>query len=137
MSRKANTNTVTSLETLKQYSAGQIVELPPFAEGQPFYARLRRPSMMSLVRHGKIPNELLHSANGLFTTGGSNLDTTDDKMMNQLFDLLEVMAEATFLEPTYKELKDAGVDLTDEQLMFVYSYSQEGIKAVKPSDSVE
>ena len=29
---------VTSLEALKSYSMGQLVELPPFAEGQTFVA---------------------------------------------------------------------------------------------------
>lgn len=137
MSRKVQETHVTTIEELKAFSSGQVVELPSFAEGQPFYARLKRPSMMTLVKQGKIPNELLHSANSLFANGGASINTDDDKMMAQLFDLLDVMAEATFVEPTYKEIKDAGVELTDEQLMFIFSYSQEGVNALKPSGAVE
>ena len=34
--------TVTSIEDLKKYARGTIVELPCFAEGQPFVARLNK-----------------------------------------------------------------------------------------------
>lgn len=54
-----NNTQITSLQNLKTYTKGQIVELPPFAEGMPFVARLKRPSMLALVKSGKIPNELL------------------------------------------------------------------------------
>lgn len=37
---------VTSLAELVEYSKGVIVELPEFAEGQPFVVRMTRPSMM-------------------------------------------------------------------------------------------
>lgn len=30
-------NKVTSIEELKEYARGQFTELPPFAEGQPFF----------------------------------------------------------------------------------------------------
>ena len=39
---KKATATVTSIEELKQYSNGTLVELPCFAEGQPFVARLKK-----------------------------------------------------------------------------------------------
>lgn len=53
----------TSIQDLISYSQGQIVKLPDFSEGQPFYARLRRPSMLSLMSNGKIPNSLVITAN--------------------------------------------------------------------------
>ena len=57
---------VTSFESLQEYAKGQIVELPPFAEGQPFVARLVRPSLLDMVSDGTIPNPLIASANKLF-----------------------------------------------------------------------
>ena len=56
-------NEITSLTALEQYAQGQIVELPGFGDGQPFVARLRRPSLMVLIKSGKVPNALLATAN--------------------------------------------------------------------------
>ena len=63
---------ITSLRTLQGYAEGQVVELPPFGEGQPFVARICRPSMLVLAKSGKIPNSLLETANSLFVDGKPN-----------------------------------------------------------------
>jgi hypothetical protein len=120
---------VTTIEQLKEYSKGTIVELPKFADGQPFYARLKRPSLMNMVKCGKIPNSLLVRANELFVSDGG-FDVDDEGMLTQMFDILDVIADSTFCEPTYKEIKDAGIELTDEQLIFLFNYSQKGIDSL-------
>lgn len=122
---------VTSLQTLKGYAEGQVVEFPPFAEGQPFVARICRPSMLILAKNGKIPNELLNTANNLFVNGKPDIHRDLDAL-SSVFDLLDVFCEACFLEPTYQELKDIGLQLTDEQLMFVFNYAQTGVRALEP-----
>lgn len=122
---------ITSLKTLQKYAEGQVVELPPFAEGQPFVARICRPSMLVLAKSGKIPNELLNTANNLFVNGKPDIHRDLDAL-SSVFDLLDVFCEACFLEPTYKELKDIGLQLTDEQLMFVFNYAQTGVRALEP-----
>ena len=123
---------ITSFEELKTYAAGEVVELPPFAEGRPFVARISRPSMMSLVKSGKIPNSLLKSANELFSSGITGaFDEENEEALSQMFDLMDVICEASFVEPTYQQIKDAGVTLTDEQLMFVFNYSQAGVRALE------
>lgn len=119
---------ITSMEELQQYSNGSVVELPPFAEGQPFVARLRRPSMLSLVKNGKVPNALLSTANSLFLQGG--IDTKKEESMSQLFDMFDILCDACFVEPTFKDLKAAGIELTDDQYMFIFQFSQEGVKAL-------
>ena len=124
---------ITSIEQLKNYKSGQIVELPPFGDGQPFVARLRRPSMMSLAKRGKIPNELLNSANSLFERGPQGLmqkGKFDDETMTKLFDIIDVICEASFVEPLYKDLKDIGIELTDDQYMFIFNYTQNGVQAL-------
>lgn len=121
---------VTSIADLQAYGAGQIVELPPFAEGQPFFARLRRPSLLGLVKHGKIPNELLVKANSLFVSAGAGLDPDESDMMSQMFDVLYVLASETLVEPSMHDLEAAGVELTDEQLMFLFTYGQQGVRAL-------
>jgi hypothetical protein len=120
----------TSVQDLISYSQGQIVKLPDFSEGQPFYARLRRPSMLSLMSNGKIPNSLVITANRLFN--GKGMDDRNENSMSEVLQLLEVICESAFVEPSYKELKEAGVHLTDQQYMAVFNYTQEGVKALEP-----
>ena len=119
---------VTSLEELRAYSQGALVALPDFAEGQPFVARLRRPSMLQLAKVGKIPNQLLQTANGLFAD--SKLDDGRKDMLSQMLDLCTILAEASFVSPKYSEIVAAGIELTDEQLMFVFNYGQTGVRAL-------
>ena len=127
-------NKVTTLEELKKYSQGTIVKLPSFAEGQPFVARLKRPSMLSLVKAGKIPNALLNTANELFTGKKKEEDLTEDEnsqMLSKMFELFDIICEASFVEPTYKEIKESGITLSDDQYMFIFNYSQQGVKALE------
>lgn len=123
---------VTSIDQLKVMSGGEIVKLPPFIQGQDFYAKLRRPSMLKLVQSGQIPNSLLRTANMLFSGGVNEELDRDDEFMKDLFDLIDVLAGAVFVEPSWSELKQAEIELTDEQYMFIFNYTQEGVKQLEP-----
>lgn len=118
---------VTSISQLNEYAKGQLVELPSFGEGQPFFARLRRPSMLALAKSGKIPNSLLATANRMFD---SSLDTKNENMLKDFYTVIETILEAAFVEPTYQEIKDAGVQLSDDQMIFVFNYTQQGVRAL-------
>lgn len=120
---------ITSLTSLEQYAQGQVVELPPFAEGQPFVARLRRPSMMMLCKSGKIPNSLLATANSLFV--GGKIKTEDPTALSGVFGVMDIICESSFMEPSWAQLQEIGIELTDEQYMAVFNYSQQGIKALE------
>ena len=122
---------VTSIEDLKNYASGTIVEMPPFAEGQPLIARLRRPSILGMAKQGKIPNTLLVKANELFLQNGAGLDAEEEDTMKQLYDVLDLIAKETLVEPTYEDIKSVGLELTDEQMMFLFNYSQQGVKALE------
>ncbi len=122
---------ITSLAQLTKYTEGQIVELPSFAEGQPFVARLRRPSMLALAKSGKIPNTLLNTANDLFM-GNSGKNKLKEDYLKDVFEVLDVICNACFMEPTYAQLQEAGVELTDDQYMFIFNYTQTGVKALEP-----
>lgn len=128
-----NTNqqslTVTPLSELLEASKGNLVQLPPFAEGTPFVARLKRPSILALVKSGKIPNSLLSTANKLFTQG--TVDSKDDQSLSNLFQVLDVLCGACFVEPRYEEIKQAGIELTDDQYMFIFNYTQTGVNALR------
>jgi hypothetical protein len=122
---------VTSIEDLKNYASGTVVEMPPFAEGQPLIARLKRPSILGMAKQGKIPNTLLVKANELFLQNGAGLDAEEEDTMKQLYDVLDLIAKETLVEPTYEEIKSVGLELTDEQMMFLFNYSQQGVKALE------
>ena len=123
---------VTSIDQLKIMSGGEVVKLPPFIQGQDFYAKLRRPSMLKLVQSGQIPISILRTANMLFSGGVNEELDRDDEFMKDLFDLIDVLAGAVFVEPSWSELKQAEIELTDEQYMFIFNYTQEGVKQLEP-----
>lgn len=125
---------VTSIFELRAYAEGALVELPPFGEGQPFYARMRRPSMLLLAKLGKIPNTLLGTANKLFSE--SKLDNDNEQMLAEFYSVVEAIAEASFIQPTYKEIKEAGLTLSDDQLMFIFNYTQQGVTALNTFRSI-
>lgn len=131
--RSASTMVPTSINEIKSYKRGTIVELPPFAEGQPFIARMIRPSMLALVKTGKIPNSLLNQATSLFANGAGALNNNGKNATNvsDLFDVIDVIVDAALLEPTLSDIRSAGMELTDDQLMAIFSYTQRGVKALE------
>ncbi len=123
---------VTSIDELIKMSQGEAVELPPFIQGQKFIARMKRPSMMSLIKHGKIPNSLLRTANSLFTGKVEDEAEVDDEFLKDLLSVIDVLAEASFVEPSWQDIKSANIELTDEQYMFVFNYTQKGLSDLQP-----
>lgn len=121
----------TTIFDLQAYSKGTLVRFPDFAEGQPFVARVRRPSMLVLAKQGKIPNSLLTSANELFSKGGAGMDADNESMLSDVYDVTEIICEAALKEPTYQQIKDAGLELSDDQLMAIFNYTQTGAKALE------
>jgi hypothetical protein len=117
---------VTSLEDLKKIAEGQEVELLGWRE-EPFVCKLKRPSMLGLVANGEIPNPLLNAAYILFNGAKTTKDVIN---MKEQKELLTIMAKAAMVEPTYAELEEIGLELTDTQLLEIYNYTQIGVKAL-------
>lgn len=120
---------VTTIYDLQEYSRGQIVKLPDFAEGQPFVARMRRPSLLVMAKKGKIPNKLLATATDLFN-GGNSHNANNDSILSDTYDVCEAITEAALVEPTMEEIKNAGLELSDNQLIAIFNYAQRGIEAL-------
>lgn len=131
MNTNLSTKQPITIEAMKNQSKGALVSLPPFCEGEELIVRLKRPSLMALMKKGMIPNSLIDSANSLFKNGTSAFNEKDDKMMEDLFELLDIICEASFVEPTYQEIRDAEIELTDEQLIFIFGYTQNGVKQLE------
>lgn len=125
---------ITSLEQLKQIKVTEIIELPPFDDGTPLNVEVRKPNMMQLITSGKIPNTLLSSAMDMFNgKAGEKMVKASNNItdLKDLVGMMQVIAEASLVRPTYKEIKDLGIDLTDNQLMGILMYSQGGVKALE------
>ena len=117
---------VTSIEKLKQLSQGQEVELQGWDE-EPFVCVLKRPSLLGLVENGDIPNPLLHAAYILFNGSNNPKDQVNLKEMN---DLYRIIAKAAMVNPTYDQVVEAGLELTDMQLLEIYRFTQLGVKSL-------
>ena len=109
-----------------KYAAGMEVELPGFTAGETISVRLRRPSLMLLAAEGKIPNTLLASVEDLFEKGDKN--TVSFKERAEIF---RIVAMASLVSPSWEELQNAGVNLTDLQLLYIYNFSQTGVDTLR------
>ena len=47
-----------------------------------------------------------------------------------MLEILEIMAEAALVEPTYDDIKNAGLELADDQLTAIFNYTQDGVAAL-------
>lgn len=117
---------VTSLDKLKELAQGQEVELVGWDE-EPFICKLKRPSLLGLVESGRIPNPLLNAAYILFNGAKTKDDVINLKEQKELF---TIVAKAAMLEPTYQELEEIGLELTDLQLMEIYKFTQLGVSSL-------
>lgn len=123
---------ITTISDLQSYAAGTVVRFPDFGDGQPFVARVRRPSMLVLAKQGKIPNSLLTAAGELFSKGGGALDTDNENMLGDMYSIMDVIATAALIQPTMSDIKNAGIELSDDQMMAIFNYTQAGVKALEP-----
>lgn len=122
---------ITTISDLQSYAYGTVVRFPDFGNGQPFVARVRRPSMLVLAKQGKIPNSLLTAAGELFSKGGAGLDADNENMLSDMYNIMEIIATAALIQPSMDEIKSVGLELSDDQMMAIFNYSQAGVKALE------
>ncbi|MDS1005120.1 esterase [Clostridium sporogenes] len=115
---------VTNIEDLKKLAQGEVIQLPQFSQGIPFNARVKRVSLLNLVRKGVVPNKLLSAAEELFYGKQNSKENVD---LAQMTNVMYIMAENALVEPSIDELKNVGLELTDEQIVVLFNYTQEGI----------
>lgn len=127
--REYTENDITSITDIVKYTSGTIVRLPDFADGAPFIAKLKRPSMIGLMKSGKIPNSLLNQATQLFKSGAGALGKGTS--LDDVYDIMDIIIGEAMVKPTYEEIKKAGVTLADDQVMAIFSYTQNGVKALE------
>lgn len=122
---------VTSIDQIRNYVAGSVVELPGFGPDQPFVARLRRPSLLVMVKSRKIPNSLIEQATALFAKGADSMVGQGKNTLGEMCDIIDRVIEAALIEPSIKDIEAAGMELSDDQKMAIFSYTQSGVKALE------
>ena len=142
---------ITSLEELEKIDICDEIELPPFKEGgEPFCVKAKKPNMMQLITTGKIPNSLLSIAMDLFNGKTGELaskSTKNDKALKEMMSMMNVLAEVCLVEPSVKDIENVNkkrkennlepLVLTEEQLLCILTYSQNGVKALESFRSNE
>lgn len=111
-----------SLESIK---TSETVSLPGWC-GDVVEVELRRPSILALAAAGAIPNPLMKTARRLFYAGIS----PDGGDLAEEGRVLVEIARAAMVKPSFDELEAAGIELTDEQLIAIFQYTQLGAKAL-------
>lgn len=103
----------------------QIVAIPGWCEDV-WECELKRPSILALAAKGAIVNPLMKTARKLFYCGISP-DSGDLQEEGRI--LIEI-AKAAMVKPSFDELEAAGIELTDEQLVAIFQFTQLGAKAL-------
>lgn len=120
---------VISLEDLKSIRKGEIVPIEGFNGEGHVYVRLVRPSLLDLAAKGEIPNTLLSAAYKLFY--GDQDEKEKKASIADNGKVFNIIAEKALVQPTYEELKEAGVMLNDVQLLQIWQFVQQGASALK------
>jgi hypothetical protein len=126
---------ITTLDRLKAVKQTEVIELPAFIDGTPFVAEVKKPNMMQLMTSGKIPNQLMTSAMTMFNGKTNQLtnkvNENDIGSLKELVGLLDILTEYCLVNPSLKDIKEIGIELTQEQMMGVLMYTQGGIESLK------
>lgn len=119
----------TSLKEIKQAYYTEL-ELPGFDPEKTIAVKARRPSILRLAQDGTIPNPLLDAAAQLFESGPVK-SIKSGSALKSMGELLILMAKSCLVSPTYDELEQAGIILTDTQLLAIYNYAVSGVRALE------
>ena len=111
-----------SVESIK---TSQIVRIPGWCEDT-WECELKRPSLLALAAKGAIANPLMKTARKLFYSGIS----PDAGNLEEEGRVLLEIAKAALVRPSYDELEQSGIELTDEQLVAIFQFTQLGAKAL-------
>lgn len=113
------------MNSLDSIRTSQVVEIPGWC-GDVWKCELQRPSILALAARGAIANPLMKTARKLFY-GGISPDGGDLQEEGRV--LLEI-ARAALVNPSFEELEAAGIQLTDEQLVAIFQFTQLGANAL-------
>lgn len=109
---------ILSIEELKKM-ATPIVEIPGFDNQSTIKVKLKKPSLMTLVAEGKVPNHLLGIASQMVGGNQSKSKGKEADQTKDIIQMLELYCQICLVEPTYEEFKDI---MTDQQKEFIFDW---------------
>ena len=121
-----NTLKAITIEELKKVKT-QIIQISDFSGEGTFNVEVRRPSLLTLATSGNIPNELIGDVNDLFFGKKEEKDIE----MVKLKEIYDGIVKATLVSPTFEELKENDIQLTEVQVGELYKYVVGGVKELK------
>lgn len=115
---------ITSMDAILRQAAPEEVTLSGWAADEVTFL-LRRPSLVAMASGGHVPNPLIPVVEKLLMgQPDAQADSGDSARA------LLAVARAAMVQPTLMELEEAGVALTDAQVMEIYAYALGGPLAV-------
>jgi hypothetical protein len=122
-------NKITAISSLKKIAQHtDVIALRGWDTETPFVCRVRRSSLRVMITAGKIPNPLMAAAQKLYEGQASRATASITDMLR----VMERVVEDALVEPKLAEIKEAGLELTEEQFGAIFNYAQSGVKAVEP-----
>lgn len=118
---------VTSIEEMKKTGGVAEVTLSGW-DGEKVVMKLRRPSLYEMAASGRIPNPLLGAADALFMMNAAGIQKTK---FDDTAKMVELIAREALVEPTFDQLSEAGLTLTDLQYLEIYTFVTRGPKGLE------
>lgn len=123
----------------KSIESGYEVEITGFrADEDPedsFPCVLKKIDILAWLINGKVPNELTAAVEDLFNLSKAKKKTVEEyndiDQIREGYKLNEWIARESMVEPKFDDLKDAGIFLSQQQLLDIYVFQMNGVNALK------
>ena len=111
------------LEKTAQRYGAQSIEIHDWDGSGMIEVRARRPGLYNMASMGFIPNPLLGAMQAMFSGNTAQINAVDAKMQGEC---LTAIARYALVEPTMAQITEAGLELTDQQLLELYQFALAG-----------
>ena len=95
-----------------------------FEKGEESTLKDTKYELLVVVANQGYTEYIMEAARSANAAGGEN-------GFQDMIDVMLTIVKATLVEPTYDELSQAGITLTDEQMVAIFQYSQNGPRALE------
>ena len=113
---------------LKDAVSTVTTEISGWTEEQTLEVTLKRPQLYAMLVSGNIPNPLIDVVEKLFVAAYRPQD--DNQRVLEAQGLMEIAKEA-LVKPSFAEVEEAGLQLTDSQLLEIYAFALSGVNGLK------
>lgn len=111
------------LEKTAQRYGAQSIEIHDWDGSGMIEVRARRPGLYNMASMGFIPNPLLGAMQAMFSGNTAQINAVDSKKQGEC---LTAIARYALVEPTMAQITEAGLELTDQQLLELYQFALAG-----------